>query len=595
MISIFRHPQEAFSFFLLLLFSSIFFLDFSQRDLWSAGEARAALIAEQMLQSRDYILPQLYDGPTYTKPPLFYWLVCLGPLTPEGRLGGSAVRLPSVLSACLLLLLVFFIGERWLPPHTGLLAALILGTNFKFFWMARVGRIDMIFTLFIFISLMAFYQAYQTHQKRYYFLTGLSSGLASLAKGPLALLLLALAGFLTFLLEKRLKDFIRKEKILLLLLLLSFFLVCFPWYLLIHLQTQGEFSREFLIRHHLTRFLGDSDLFKEWFSLEDGEESAREFDTWQPFWYMIPRFFGDFFPWSLFLPLLFFLYRKKNLQSPPIPPDPFLSFLKITSLTFFLFFSLSSFKRGDYMLPLFPPISLLLAAYWKDLLRLKKAFSSLLLFFLISYTLFLGILTLTSLFPSLIFQQELWKSLLKKPDYANFQKIYTFFQTERTLVLLFASLLGILLGFLFAKRKQPSAFAYLLASTLWISFVFVVLFFFPFFDEIRSLKPFCQSIHQKVPEESPLWGVGNAYDPQDLHYHLQRKFLPLKPWEKLLPLLHDKNTPPSYFLLRAKDLKRLQEATNSPLSFQVLLENEESSRTPLVLIYAPIASPQEKK
>src|SRR5262249_46235179 len=54
----------------------LFFHRLADRDLWSSHEARAAQNAQGILDTGDWVLPQLYDQrPELQKPPLFYWLV----------------------------------------------------------------------------------------------------------------------------------------------------------------------------------------------------------------------------------------------------------------------------------------------------------------------------------------------------------------------------------------------------------------------------------------------------------------------------------------------------------------------------------------
>ncbi len=63
---------------ILLAMGVLFFLfRVGERDLWDPDETRYALVAREMRESGDWILPHL-DGSVYAeKPPLFFWLVNL--------------------------------------------------------------------------------------------------------------------------------------------------------------------------------------------------------------------------------------------------------------------------------------------------------------------------------------------------------------------------------------------------------------------------------------------------------------------------------------------------------------------------------------
>lgn len=602
----------------LFLFLSAFFIHLGKRDLWSAGEARAALIAEQMQTSQDYVVPKMPEGHSYAKPPLFYWTVLFGPKEADGRIGGLATRLPSLLSSLFLIFLVAYIGEKWIQKGVGFFSALVLCTNLKFFWMARVGRIDTLLACFIFLAIIGFYHSWSTKTSRGLYLAALSCALGTLAKGPIGLFLPALVAIVTLLFFERRtllqkESFLRTQALHLFLAFLFFLLLTLPWYLLIHYRTEGEFSKQFLFRHNVARFLGNAEILENLLDL-DSTEANREFDTKQPIWYMVPRLFGDFFPWSIFLPALCFFFWKR-----PAPQKPdLLSFSALTALTIFLFFSLSSFKRGDYILPMFPALALLTGFYWHQMRSVSPFVLWMQKLILTSLIFFLFLFTCATFFPKALFQLPFWEKLLKDADYQNFQKIHFFFQDYFKSTALFFGVLSLsVIGFFRVRKYSAQHYFLLLATTTWLTLFLITLLFFPYFDQIRTLKPFVQEIQTHLqnqgPNQTPLIIVGNAYDFNDLHYHLRYPTQHIKTdpdpnngyqiiqWTEQgkLQIQWTNQEPPHweeqqwnfffqwlaqpkpyFFLIREKDQKKIPETC----TYFIYAQNKDSARKKLLLI-----------
>ncbi|MGZ3535706.1 MAG: ArnT family glycosyltransferase, partial [Thermodesulfobacteriota bacterium] len=75
---------------------ALFFFNLGGRDLWEPDETRYAVVAQEMKETGNWILPHL-NGEIYAeKPPLFFWLVNLS----TSFLGNNEFtnRLPSALA-----------------------------------------------------------------------------------------------------------------------------------------------------------------------------------------------------------------------------------------------------------------------------------------------------------------------------------------------------------------------------------------------------------------------------------------------------------------------------------------------------------------
>jgi hypothetical protein len=83
----------------------------------------------------------------------------------------------------------------------------------------------------------------------------------------------------------------------------------------------------------------------------------------RPFYYFLYQFPADFLPWTLLLPAVVWAARRRIFvaDGADAPTQRAWRFLLAWFLTAFVFFSLSSGKRGLYLLPAYPAIALLVA------------------------------------------------------------------------------------------------------------------------------------------------------------------------------------------------------------------------------------------
>ena len=88
--------------------------------------------------------------------------------------------------------------------------------------------------------------------------------------------------------------------------------------------------------------------------------------------YYLPTLFVGMLPWSLFLPALgFTLYRSGDIWR-----EKKQLYLLIWVGVEFLFFTLASGKRSNYILPLYPALALLLGWWWQELIEGSRVLSS---------------------------------------------------------------------------------------------------------------------------------------------------------------------------------------------------------------------------
>ena len=77
------------------------------KPFYSRGEPREALVAQAMINSGDWILPQRYGDDIATKPPMTHWLMAAA-AQPLGEMREAAARLPSALGGVIVIAAFFW-------------------------------------------------------------------------------------------------------------------------------------------------------------------------------------------------------------------------------------------------------------------------------------------------------------------------------------------------------------------------------------------------------------------------------------------------------------------------------------------------------
>jgi 4-amino-4-deoxy-L-arabinose transferase-like glycosyltransferase len=256
-----------------------------------------------------------------------------------GTLNEATVRFPSALYATLGVLLVYSLVRKLLNGEVALLSGAILATTVVYQHQALNARVDMALCFYVSLSLILFFAIYRGFLKNplwlYAFYT--VSGIGILAKGPLGILLPALVIGAFLALHKRWDWLIKLSFHPGLILTL---LIGAGWYGLALIRGGEGFYERQILQENLARFIGGSGHTK-------------------PPYYYVSYLFIQGLPWSIFLPLLSWASLKKRGLS-----ENRLSFFIVWFLVMFVFFSLSSGKRPVYLLPLYPALSVLLAAWF---------------------------------------------------------------------------------------------------------------------------------------------------------------------------------------------------------------------------------------
>lgn len=160
------------------------------RGLFEPDESRYALVAKEMLEEGQWLVPHLEGRPYTHKPPLYLWLVAA--LRGVGLPWTAAGVLPAFAAALAVLLLVPPITRRLgVDRDTGYLAGAALAGSPLFATMALAARMDMLLVLFLGAALVAGFRLLhgESDDPRWRWIFWPALGLAVMSKGPVALAL----------------------------------------------------------------------------------------------------------------------------------------------------------------------------------------------------------------------------------------------------------------------------------------------------------------------------------------------------------------------------------------------------------------------
>ncbi len=318
--------------FLILFCILLYGYNMGGVGLSDPDEVFYAQTAKEMFNAQSFVTPLIFGKPQFEKPPMFYWLIGLSSVLFRG-LSEFSVRFVPALFGLLGVLAIYFLGRSMFNSRTAIYASLILSTNFLYLGLSRCALTDIVFTVFILLSLLFFYRGYQNTQRRKINLClfFLFSALAVLTKGPLGVLIpiFTIVPFLAFS-----KDLKFLKEIPWFWGGLFFVLVAIPWYALAALKHK-EFLQSFFYYENIQRFF-----------IAEHRSANR--------WYFYPFvLLGSTFPWSILFPLIFAakenLFKKERL------------FLKCWFWVPLIFFTAAQSKLSSYILPIYPALSLILA------------------------------------------------------------------------------------------------------------------------------------------------------------------------------------------------------------------------------------------
>lgn len=318
----------------------LFFYHLGSYSLWDSDEPFYAYVARTMVEKGEFFTPYWNDELWFVHPPLYFWLsICISSLTGMNEL---SIRFASAFFAALTVPLTYFFSMSLFGRRRdALLASLILTTTLQFFLQARMALLDTVMIFFITLALYCLWRHSEKPHPGWVYTFWISSGIATLDKGPFGLCYPLLI-FGIYLLMIRKFPVLKTMKWIPGLAI--FLVIAAPWYVILSLRHGSAFYEPvfgyFMYRRLVSPICNQSG----------------------PFYFYVPVLIGGLFPWTFFLPLLVKEWFRTRAEKPVM-------LLIIWSAVTFLFFSMVGTKLPNYILPMYIPLSIGLACVFGEPLK----------------------------------------------------------------------------------------------------------------------------------------------------------------------------------------------------------------------------------
>ena len=303
-------------------------------------ETRFAQASRQMLATGDFIDIRNQDAARYNKPIGIYWLQSLA-ATASGSGADAPIwvyRLPSLIGACLVVLLTYWAALPLVGRRAGLIAAMMMASCILLGVEARLAKTDAVLTATVLAAMGALARvrmaAFEpvTLGSRIIFWVALAAGM--LVKGPIILLFVAPAMAIVSVAGRStawLRGLGTSWGLPLALALIL------PWYIAIAIRSGGDFFVQSIGRDGLAKVF-------------QGQESHGGL----PGQYLA-MFWLTFWPAAAFvLPGVRRIWERRR--------DPAVTFLLAWLVPGWIVFELVATKLPHYVLPLYPAVAMLAAS-----------------------------------------------------------------------------------------------------------------------------------------------------------------------------------------------------------------------------------------
>lgn len=318
----------------------VLFFNLNSWSVTESSEARYAEISKEMVDTGDWIHPQLMGIYHYHKPPMTYWITAVSykifGVTP------FAVRFFLQISILLQIFLIYKIGIFiFSNTRSAFLSAMLYASFPVVIIGGRALTTDSYLATFVLLALY-FWFGYLKNSKNTFLIGAfLALGLGFLTKGPVVWIVPVVL-WVVYLFQKKKKPVISKAGFFGIFLML---VSGFSWFVWLYIE-DSRFLDYFVFKHTIQRFATDT------------------FSRSQPFWFYIAVLIATAFPWFLIL-----LGKTKEIfQSPKTR----IAFLWAWVLIPVVFFSISQSKLILYILPVFSGLALGGFAVWESLSALAQ-------------------------------------------------------------------------------------------------------------------------------------------------------------------------------------------------------------------------------
>lgn len=230
-----------------------FFCQLGAYPLLDVDETRYVNMAREMFQTKDFLTLYLNGDYFFEKPPLFFWLECLS-FKLFGVVSELSARLPIVLLSLLPAGLLLFLCRKVKGDKFAIITTATLFTSLEYIFLTKIAILDSVLTSFVVSSVLCYFYTFYVEEKnkKYFWLfTYVFAALAVLAKGIPGIAIPALTIGISTIVFKTYKETLKCSWGI-----LVFLLITLPWHLIMLKMYGSVFFDEYIIKHHILRFLG---------------------------------------------------------------------------------------------------------------------------------------------------------------------------------------------------------------------------------------------------------------------------------------------------------------------------------------------------
>ncbi len=332
-------------------------------DFYTKGEPREAALAISMIDKGEWVIPSGYADEFAYKPPLNHWLIAgFSMAFTKGEVTPFTSRLPSALAFIGIIGVCFMFFARRRPVLQAFVSCLIVITCFEIHRSAMTARVDMVLTFFLVAGMIQMYTWYEKKRIGQLVSVWLLLSMATLAKGPVGILLPCLI-FGVYLLIQKENFFKAAGKCI--MLGLPALIIPFIWYYAAY-QIKGDAFFDRVFYENFGRFLHMTTS-----DVAAGYELGHE----NPFWIYIVYLASGLLPWTILLIIsLFFLkysFPKGSFKeiiasgyNKLMSMDKVLLFSLSVIIISIVFYSIPMSKRSVYIMPIYPFLALFIARFF---------------------------------------------------------------------------------------------------------------------------------------------------------------------------------------------------------------------------------------
>jgi 4-amino-4-deoxy-L-arabinose transferase-like glycosyltransferase len=309
-------------------------------------EAIYAEVSKEMARGGDWLTPHWAHQPWFEKPPLLVWTTAF-----FFELFGVSefwARAASALSGVALVVVTYLAARLAYDRRVGLLAAGVLLTSYHFLSFARFGTTDVMLALFTTLAVYGHLRLQRGGgDPRWWYLVWLAVALALMLKGAGGLVAPA-AVALALALDRRLGASLRSRHFragcVIALLIVA------PWHVLMLARYGRAFADEYVGYHVVARLTRPL----------EGHASG--------YLYYAARLFDGFFPWCLLAPFALVSGARESVKGETLSRV----FLIVAALVFVVY-TLIPTRRPWYLVPAYPALAILVAAFVVRLYRARRS------------------------------------------------------------------------------------------------------------------------------------------------------------------------------------------------------------------------------